>query len=304
MKFGFITTQPCVNVPPPADPRCADDAFAATHPDICPVATRLILKPGRALTCALKSIQFRAYLVSNGVETDVTVDSTFATSNPAIALIGASSGNCTGLSQGDVTVSATYAGYTAVSDLVVLGNVGESCCDSQTVAMLVMVDTSRSMSLAFSGSYATRLDFARAAATRFISEVNDAKDIVGLQSFNGASVVPISSPVADAAGVAALVPEIEQTQQMTAYYDALKAAIDELKLVSADLKVIVLISDGEDTSDAARNGYVGADSPITLLSDFKDSGGVVMCVGCRASGGGFALLSALATYGLITDSSS
>ena len=307
MNFGFIKTSDCVpgigGTPGPGgptDPRCSDAAFAIANPDICPAQTELILKPSVALTCALGSVQYRAFNVTNGVEVDVTSECIFATSNMNIALIGAISGNCTGVSQGEATISATRKGITAVATLTVMGNTGGSghCCDNEKVAMMVMVDTSWSMSQTFaSGNYSTRLDFAKAAATRFISEVNATKDIVGLLSFNLAGILPLSSPVADNASVEAMVSDIAQTQQKTEFYNALSEAILELNDATADLRVIVLISDGEDTSPAAGNAYDGANNPITLLSNFRDSGGIVICLGCRASGSGFARLSEFSTGG-------
>ena len=295
-SFGFITVRDCVNVPPPVDARCQDPAFASQNPDICYASPHLILKPSRALTCALGSIQFKAFLVTNGTEQDVTADSVFAVSNQSIAVIGAGSGNCTGLSQGEVTISATYETYSANSVLSVMGIAGD-CCSNQTVAMLLMVDTSLSMSQTFSADYPTRLDYAKAAATRFISEVNTTKDLVGLLSFNDSGFDSLDIPTSDSATVEGLVSGIAQSQQKTEFYNALTEAIEQLNSASADLKVIVLLSDGEDTSSEGVADYVDTVNPASLLADFKDQGGIVICLGCRASNGGFALLSSFSTGG-------
>ena len=302
INFGFIKTAECINTAPVADTRCSDPAFALANPDICPAKTVLILKPSVALVCALGSVQFKAYLSVNGTEQDVTDETTFTTSDLSVAIIGAASGNCTGVAQGDVTVAASYEDYTATAVLHVMGASGSSCCDSQAVSMMLLVDTSRSMSQAFSGDYETKLAFAKAAAAQFISEVNDTKDTVGLMSFNGSTVTVIESPTSDTDAVEALVPSIAQTQQKTAFYAALKAAIDELNATTTDLRVIVLISDGRDTSDGAANGYAGTDNPLALLTEFKEQGGIVICLGCRASGVGFSLLSAFATGGFFVNS--
>lgn len=302
INFGFIKTAECINTPPVADTRCSDPAFALANPDICPARTILVLKPSVALVCALGSVQFKAYLSVNGTEEDVTSETTFTTSDMAVALIGAASGNCTGIAQGDVTVAASYGEYSATAVLHVIGSSGSSCCDSQSVSMMLLVDTSRSMSQAFSGDYETKLAFAKAAAARFIGEVNDTKDTVGLMSFNGSTVTAIASPSSDTDSVGALVPSISQTQQKTAFYSALKAAIDELNATTADLRVVVLISDGRDTSSGAANGYSGTDNPLALVTEFKEQGGIVICLGCRASGVGFSLLSAFATGGFFVNS--
>ena len=299
MNFGIVKTADCVNVLPEADSRCSDPAFRIANPDKCPPQSELIIKPARALACALGSIQFKAFLVTNGTEVDVSDESVFATSNVNVALIGVASGNCTGIAQGEVTISAAYETLTATAELTVMGNTEESgdCCNSTTVAMMALVDTSRSMSQAFSGGYQTRLDFAKTAAAQFISEVNASKDTIGLISFNLASTLALAAPSSDKDAVGALVPTITQTQQKTGFYDALSAAVDALDATTSDLKVLVLMSDGEDTSDGAANGYQGTDNPIALLANFKEQGGVVICLGCRAASAGFTRLSEFATGG-------
>lgn len=293
INFGHITRSDCVNIPVPPDGRCADPAFALAHPDICPVQPRLVLKPGIALACPLGSIQFRAFYITRDHETDVTNQSIFTSSNLGIALVGVSSGNATALAQGVCTISATYQGLTAYAELDVIGSSSENCCDSVSVAMMVMVDTTRSMSLAFGGGYASRLAYAKAAATRFISEINESKDLIGLMTFNAVESTVLASPIADKAIVGSLVSGITQTQQKTTFYNALVKAIAELNTVSADRKVIVLMTDGEDTDES----YGDDDNPIALLDDFKSQGGIVICLGIRASGTGYNLLEVLATGG-------
>jgi len=301
MNFGFVKTIECVNVVPPPDTRCADPSFALANPEVCPSKTELIIKPSVSLVCALGSTQFGAFLLTDGVERDVTSETIFSTSNPLIAVVGAASGNATGMSQGRATIGAAYEGYTATAEMNVMGNTSD-CCSEQQVAMMVLVDTSRSMSQAFSGAYTTRLDYAKAAATQFISEVNSTKDIVGLMTFNKTDATVLSSPTSDTDAVEALVDTISQTQEKTEFYDAMSLAVDELDATAADLKVIVLISDGEDTSDGAGNNYIGASNPITFAGNFRSAGGIIICMGCRASGAGFALMSEFSTGGFFVNS--
>lgn len=294
MNFGNIVQSPCVNVSVPADNRCDDPAYALAHPDVCPVAPQLIIKPGLALVCVLGSVQFNAFVLENGVETDVTEDTIFTSGDQSIVVIGATSGNATGLTVGAVTITATYGASTARADLTVLhSDNGDSCCADNSVAMMVMVDTSRSMSLTFNGTYNTKLAYAKAAATRFISEVNETKDLIGLMRFNAEDEVVLSSPVANKTAVGALVAGIAQTQKLTAFYDAIAAGINELDLVTTDRKILILITDGEDLTDS----YTDDNNPFDLLNSFKEAGGIVMCVGVRASGAGYALLSGFATGG-------
>lgn len=298
--FGQITVRECVNIVPPTDSRCQDPAFAIANPTICPAIPRLIVKPGAALTCTLGSVQFSAFLVTAGVEQDVSADCVWKTSSPTIALIGAASGNATGLTAGEATISATYEGYTATSDLTVMES-SRTCCEDQHVAMMLVVDTSRSMSQSFSESYGTRLDFAKAAAGQFASEVNEMKDTVGLITFNDSGYLDAAGLTDDKTSVADAVAAIAQTQQKTSFYNALHEAITLLDDSGSDLRVIVLFSDGEDTSADASSGYGDDDNPITLLANFKESGGIVVCLGCRSSGVGFAFLSALSTGGFFVN---
>lgn len=287
---GNIATADCVNVVPPADARCLDAAFRIANPDVCPAPPQLIIKPSSVMICTLAGVQFRAVLLADGAETDVTDQSVFTSSNPDVALIGAVSGNATGTGAGDTLVNVSYQALTAQAKLTVLGG---DCCDDETVAMLALVDQTKSMSQTFDATYATKLAYARAAATAFIESVNERKDLIGLMRFTAAGDDLMAAPTSDKATVSALVTGIAQTQQSTSYFDALTAAIAELDLVSADKKVIVLFSDGEDETES----YTADNNPIQLLEDFKAAGGIVICFGIRAHGSGYALLEAFATGG-------
>lgn len=299
MNVGTIITAECVNQPTPPDARCQDPAFALANPTLCPVAPFLLIKPGVALTCALGCMQFRSFYVKNGKETDVTTSSIFSSSNTDVFVIGATSGAGTGIALGNVIITATYQGLSAQAQLDVIGSSNDChCCDNTKVATMVVVDNSRSMSLNFGGVYASRLAFAKVAANRYISETNQSKDLIGLMKFNADDDVVLSSPTLNKNLVQSFVNPIPQTQSKTTFFDALTTAISELGSASANLGVIVLISDGEDTTTS----YIDFPNPIQLLSDFKANGGIVICVGCRASGEGFALLSNLATPGFFINS--
>jgi len=290
MDFGLISTRPCENTVPPPDPRCSDPAFAQQNPDICPLAPILIIKPGIALCCTLGSIQFRAFTVIGDVETDVTDQAIFSSSDMSIAVVGAGTGNAsaTGLSPGEATISATYQGMMAHTSLTVLA--GDNCCNNTHVALTVLVDTSLSMSQNFSVDYPTKLAYAKAAALRFIGEINTQKDLVGLDSFNSDTVLTLATPTSAAGTVASLVSTIVQTQSDTAFFNALQQAIGELNDTTANLRVLFLITDGLATASEPN-------SPYALLSDFKAQGGVVMCLGVRAGEAGFSVLENFATPG-------
>lgn len=290
VNFGIITQSPCLNVLPPVDSRCSDPAYRLQHPELCPIEPSLIIKPGIALVCQLGSIQFKAFLIQNGEEVDVTSDSTFTSSDLGIAWVGVKSGNATGVGGGIATITATYQGKHASAEFNVMGCTGGKC--DATVAMLLLVDTSKSMSQVFSGSQ-TKLGYAKVAAGEFASTINVIKDLVGAMTFNAAGSTLLDAPTADAAGVAADIAGIAQTQQLTTFHDAFVAAISELDATTADLKVLILFSDGEDTTAA----YDENNNPLTPIDDFKAAGGIVMCLGTRAHGPGFNFLEAVATGG-------
>lgn len=294
MNFGVINTRDCVTIPPPIDQRCLDPAFAIANPDICGTATltRLIIKPGQGLICQLGSINFSAVLVSNGVETDVTNQTTFTSSDMNVALIGAATGRCTGLNAGECTITASYLNFTAMAKLTVMA--GDNCCSQMTVAMLVVVDTTYSMAQAFGGTYTTKLDYARAAANRFISEVNPHKDMVGLSAMHGTSYNILADISSNVASVAAQTNLLQQTQDKTEFFDAFTQAIAQLNNTIADRKVLILISDGNDT---LTSNWTTANDPIVLSQAFQQQGGTVICFGVRAANNGFKLLEALATGG-------
>ena len=101
INLGVLSIVPCVNKPPGPDSRCDDEAFSLANPDICPQEQVFIIKPGVALICELASVKLRAFTVANGIETDVTADAIFTTSDDSIVLVSAMSGDATGVSHGD-----------------------------------------------------------------------------------------------------------------------------------------------------------------------------------------------------------
>lgn len=296
MDFGTILKNECVNVPLPPDERCTDPAFAFANPTTCPVVPKLILKPGSALVCLLGSIQFRAFYVSNGTETDVTDSTLFSVDDQSVCVIGASSGNATGIQGGEVTVTASYQNLTAAADLTVIAD--DACCEQESVAFMVMVDTSLSMSQAFGGQSTTKLDFAKKSALQFISEVDALKDKVGLMTFNGFDFDIIDEPTADKSAVQSHVSSITQTQQSTSFFTAMQAAVASLNSSGAERLVIVIVSDGQDESA----GVYATQNPVSVAQTFKQAIGSIICLGVRASGTGYSLLNAICTGGFFINS--
>lgn len=292
MNLPNIITPTCSNALPPPDPRCSDPAFALANPAICGTSTRLILKPSVAILCQLSTIQFRAFTVQGGTETDVTSQTTFTSSDFTIASIGLGTGSCAGIAPGEVTITATYLNFVATGQLTVLS--GTNCCTQEHVAMMLMVDTTASMALGFGSGYSTKLDYAKAAAERFISEVNATKDSVGLMAFHGTHVDTLAPITSNTTVVEDAADNIVQSQDKTEFYDAVTAGIAALNSVVSDQKVLVIISDGADT---LTTNFTSSNDPLVPLANFKTAGGIVIVLGVRAAGTGFALLSQMATGG-------
>lgn len=296
MNFGRIITQDCVNVPPPVDDRCSDPAFALANPDICPVEPTLVIKPGFAVACKLSgSIQFKAFIFRNGAEEEVTSGAVFTTSDPSVLVVSALTGSATGVGVGEATITVAYNGMHAHASMVVLDGEGENCCDEFNVAFMVLVDRTHSMSLQFGSGYTTKLAFARQAAQDFILALDDQKDTAGLMSFDADGNTVEAAISSDIEAVAAEAAGIGQTQKLTTFRDAFEDAVDLLDAASADRKVLVLISDGEDISKS----YDTDTNPITVLEDFKNSGGIVLCLGVRSHGKGYNLLNRFASGGMM-----
>ena len=292
--FGNVNQAPCVNV---QDSRCSDPAFALANPDACPPQTQLIVKPSFAVACALGSIQFRAFITLQGVETDVTSLTTFSTSDAGVAVIavvGAGTGNATGLTAGEATIQAAYNGMTGSATMQVLA--GTDCCSARSVGMLLLVDVTKSMTQPFGGAYATREDFARNAAVKWAGNVNGTKDKVAVTTFTDSGMNTLQAFTSDTGLAKAAAQTITATTQTTGFSVALQSAIAALGAAGTDEQVLVVISDGEDEDTAEATA---ADDPLAIANQFKQNGGIVICLGCRASdtANGFTFLSQLATGG-------
>lgn len=297
-NFPNIILTPCIpTTPPPPDPRCADKAFALANPGICSTTPVLILKPSVLLTCSLGSVQFKTFLDQGGVEKQVMTGVVYSSSNNSIALVSASTGNATGIASGEVTITATYQGLTATASLTVVGSSGQSCCDGTTVATMLVVDTSKSMSLNFGGGFATRMDYAKSVATTYANQTNTQKDIIGLISFNAFPTVLVA-PTSNIASVATAIAGLSPTSFSTSIGLAIQQAMTALELVTADLKVIVVISDGENEDTTAAN------DPVSISEAWQSPENVIIGFGVRSSAttNGFNLLNAISTGGFFVNS--
>jgi len=164
MNFDRISRAACV-IPevPPADPRCLDSAYALSHPDVCSKQGALIIKPSVLILCVGDSIRFQVYEYKDGVETLLDDEIRFTSDTPEVFTVGILSGSGTCLSAGVARVTGTHTdGRTVTAEIEV--NPEETCCDDTVVATAIVIDNSRSMTLAFGAGYATRLIYAKHVA--------------------------------------------------------------------------------------------------------------------------------------------
>lgn len=164
MNFDRTSRAPCI-IPtvPPADPLCLDAAYALAHPEICSKQGALIIKPSVLLLCVGDSIRFQVYEYKDGVETLLDDEIRFTSNDPEVFSVGVLSGSGTCLDSGLVRVTGTHTdGRTVTAEIEI--HPADTCCDDVVVATAIVVDNSRSMTLAFGAGYATRLVYAKHVA--------------------------------------------------------------------------------------------------------------------------------------------
>lgn len=278
----IVTCEPDV---PGTDVRCEDPAFRKANPGICSGFPYLIIKPGVASVCAMRTLKFRVFLSTDKVETEITTGLRWSSSNQAAALIGVLSGKVTGVVEGIATISVEWQDKVAHAQVQVLPS---ACCDDSKVGMVVVVDNSQSMTQVFNVAFATKLSFAKTQAYRIVGELNAVKDVAALMTFSdtGAEVVPLTDDVAHLkTAVAAIVSTQNSTNIAEALEDAIKILDDDTSLTR---KVVLLITDGWNKE---------GEDPNPIADAFEERGGIIQVLGVRAYGEGFALLNQIATGG-------
>lgn len=306
MNFDNVINAPCENPTSPAakphcggtdtgggdgdggggtDPRCSDPAFAQAHPEICFTSPRLIVKPEYVMREAGQSCQFKAFLWSNGTESELTEGVVWRTSNVGIALIGAGSGNAVAVAPGIVTISAEWGVLNAFAQLEVIA-VGE--CANQGHSYVLLFDTSKSATMAFSSLYASRLAFAKETARNFIDTIDLEKDKVVVMTFNSGSTVVLEESD-DADAIKAAIDSIVATTETTNLQAGLQGAYEVT--VSAR-RVIACFTDGENKA--------GAD-PISYANSIRGATAIIEVIGLRASGQNFRRLESIADGGFFVN---
>jgi len=273
-----------MNLPDVTEAPCPTD-----HPTVDAV---LVLKPELVVAC-VGEFTFKTFLREADGETLVTTGLTYSSLSPSVVTINASTGVATLLAAGVGTVSVTNAdGLVAAAQVEVVGS-GYDCCEDRVVATAVLIDNSKSMGSAMTFFPGSRLAFARDTAFKFMDGMRLEKDKVGLWRFNcGAhEVQAIGSTLPTLATVESIPQSIFTTDILAALTVAIMALEDE----TADRKVITIFSDGEHFTGPLNAAE--RESILLRASNFKASGGIIICCGCSASGNGFDLLQSIASGG-------
>lgn len=283
------------------DPRCADPVFAAANPDICSgdSTQQLVLKPGSELVCTGNTIAFKAFLTSPAFgEVPITVGVVFTTSDPSLVSINASSGAATVIAAGIVTITATWSGLIATSQITVLGSA--NCCSDVGVRSVWAGDNSKSMSGLFMTGTTKGLQVSKLIKDLIIN-MNAVKDEASIISFNATATEWCGLSNDNAIGGVLQTARLTMpntSDQSTDMSSALDMALTILDAATTTLgtlqKVILFITDGNNVpvwSTAERESF------LLTAESFKAGGGIIVCVGMKAAGAGFALLSQLASGG-------
>jgi uncharacterized membrane protein len=276
-----------VVTPPSDDERCADAAFADANPDLCAGYPRLILKPAYAITESGKTVQYKTYLRTGADEQELTLGLTYTSADVEVALIQASSGLATGVQPGIGTIAVAWQNLNAFAQIEVV----ESCADISANFLLVF-DQSFSSSAGFSSSYPSRLAFAKAAAVEFAESLNYSKDKIAVMRFDSTGTIVLNMSQ-DQAAIVSAINSITVGTPATTLGGAMATASNYLNIAqynTADRRIIVLFSDGEDNLPYPE-------SFLNIAKNFKEAGGIILVVALRAWGTYFNNLYKIASPG-------
>lgn len=270
----------------PDDPNCSDPVFAAANPTLCLNTARLILKPSAAVVEVLQDVQYRAFLWSNGVETELTEGVVYSVLDTSIALMGAGSGNATGIAVGITTVRAVWGSLSATARLEVIAEGG---CLARANHFLFLNDVSRSMSAVFSNIYGTRLAVAKSLATAFVNDTNMLRDNAAVMSFD-TTTAGVQGFTTNKTPLVTAIAGLATTQLHTNLALALTnaSAYFTAQSVPASGRVIVLLTDGENNT---------GDDPVPLADALRAAGTIIIVVGLRTKNQYFSLLERIASGG-------
>lgn len=252
---------------------------------------RVIVKPGVVTLCNAGEVLLQAFHAAHGTETLLDADVTWSSSDDDIATVDGD-GNVVAVSAGEAFITANWKDQ--IGFCKVTCSIEESCCGNVNVGTLLMIDNSRSMVGAFNIAYPTLLDAAKHIADRFSAGLDITKDLMGLVKFSAAQEVLQSLTTSFLSEEISNISAVSG-RDITDIRGALSFGISSInQCVSCQRKVLVFFSDGNNQPEMGTADYYAT---IGMARAFKESGGIIICVGLRASGVGYLLLQAMATSG-------
>lgn len=225
----------------------------------------LLLVPEYSLTEPGETVTYKVILRANGKEIELENGLAFSSSNDGVSSVN-NDGVATGVTAGTVSISVAWQDLTAHAQLDVVGS-----CAETNQHFAIIVDNSKSMSQAFSGSFATKLSFSKQTASDFCSSINLSKDNVSVWKV-GDSATRLVDFQASAPPAQTAIASITSTNEKTNLTDALTDVIAAFP--SDGIRVIVLFTDFE---------WTGID-PHSISQSFKDSGGFLVVVATQCWG--------------------
>lgn len=274
----------------PDDPRCVDPIFAAANPMLCLLQPRLIIKPSAAVVEVLEDVQFKAFLVLNGQETELTEGVTYTSGSNVIALVGGSSGNATGVAPGITSVIATYAGMTATAQIEVIA---EGECSIRINHFLMLFDVSKSSLVPFGGLFSTRLNAAESIAESFVTGTDTEVHDFAVMKFSTSAteVLPFTNDREEIVDAIRSMSSSQGGTNLSAALTTARAYFDA-QGVEARGRVLMLFTDGENNE--------GVD-PLPIADEIRESGIILIVVGLRAKYTPFRMLANMASGGFFVN---
>ncbi len=216
-----------------------------------------MIKHGRIL---LLPVALFLLLVSTAAAANpVTVSITDLSETPGNLTVTVNAIDGAGKSLSDLTPANFRASFN--DSQLDITDVQASALESKPVSVLMLVDTSGSM-------YGDRIDQARAAIDDFIGQLRP-DDRVAVTSFSS-TVTPLQDFTTDHAALSAAVDKL-QARGETALYDAVVAATRAISTETTSQRLILLLSDGNDTISTAQKS--------ASLSAAKAAGVGIIAVG-------------------------
>jgi len=124
------------------------------------------------------------------------------------------------------------------------------------------------------------------------------KDAIKIWSFDDTPTQVSTGFINDVSILTSQINGIVQTQTKTDLAAIMTTAINDLMAAESDEAVLVLISDGEQTLTTDIQPI------LDIANTFKQVNGIIICIGLRASGAGYDLLSRVATGGFFLNATS